>query len=116
MTHSRTRTRTSVLSLLLAVAVLALAPTHVPAADNAPTSLMPASGWKVGVHYDALPQAQPMQVAPGQIEVIEFFWLACPHCFAFEPDLQKWQKSKAAYVKFSRVHVVWNPQTAAHAR
>jgi thiol:disulfide interchange protein DsbA len=43
-----------------------------------------------GTHYVKLSQALP--VAPGKIEVIEFFWYGCPHCNAFEPALDAWQK------------------------
>jgi thiol:disulfide interchange protein DsbA len=113
----------SALSLLAAAATLLTLALPQSAAADTPTtqqqpakSLMPAGGWKAGTHYDTLPQIQPMQAAPGQIEVIEFFWLACPHCYALEPDVKKWQKSKPSHVKFTRAHVVWNEHTAAHAR
>ena len=39
--------------------------------------------------YAALPR--PVAVpANGKIEVIEFFWYACPHCYTFEPLLERW--------------------------
>ena len=46
-----------------------------------------------GTHYVKL--SQPLPVTPGKIEVIEFFWYGCPHCNAFEPMLDAWQKVAA---------------------
>ncbi|MGE1135145.1 thiol:disulfide interchange protein, partial [Bacillus velezensis] len=34
-----------------------------------------------GRHYLAL--NPPLASTPGKIEVIEFFWYGCPHCYAF---------------------------------
>ena len=35
-----------------------------------------------------------------KIEVIEFFWYGCPHCFALEPILEVWSKQLAPDVYF----------------
>jgi len=43
--------------------------------------------------------------SPGKVEVLEFFWYACPHCFHFEPVLEPWVKQLPADVRFRRVHV-----------
>lgn len=56
-----------------------------------------------GVNYAAVTPAQPTDVKPGQIEVIEFYWYGCPHCFALEPYVEVWEKSKPANVVFKRV-------------
>ncbi len=42
-------------------------------------------------------------LAPGKIEVLEFFSYACPHCNAFEPTLEAWAKRVPADVNFHRV-------------
>lgn len=47
--------------------------------------------------------AQPTDVGRGQIEVIEFFWYGCPHCFAFEPYVEAWLRHKPANVVFKRI-------------
>ncbi|MFZ3322135.1 MAG: thiol:disulfide interchange protein DsbA/DsbL [Usitatibacter sp.] len=39
----------------------------------------------------------------GKIEVIEFFWYGCPHCYAMEPAVAAWLKTKPADVEFKRV-------------
>jgi thiol:disulfide interchange protein DsbA len=40
-----------------------------------------------------------------QVEVIEFFSYACPHCNAFEPVLENWVKKQGNNIVFRRVHV-----------
>jgi protein dithiol oxidoreductase (disulfide-forming) len=77
---------------------------------------LPAGKWKAGSNYDVLVPAQPTDVSPGKVEVMEVFWLACPHCYDLEPDVQRWLKSKPAYVEFVRVPVMWQPMHRAHAR
>jgi thiol:disulfide interchange protein DsbA len=53
----------------------------------------------------------------GKIEVIEFFWYGCPHCFAFEPALEAWVKKLPADVEFKRVPVYFREEPfAAHQR
>lgn len=84
----------------------------LPAAAALPSS----SEWKPGVNYDVVTPAQPTTVAPGKVEVMEVFWLACPHCYALEPFIKAWRKTAPSYVKFVRVPVMWGPVQRAHAR
>lgn len=57
-----------------------------------------------GVDYRTLDK--PQNIDPGKkIEVTEFFWYSCPHCFAFEPYLAEWAKKHANTVVFKRVPV-----------
>ncbi|MCW8831525.1 MAG: thiol:disulfide interchange protein DsbA/DsbL [Gammaproteobacteria bacterium] len=51
-----------------------------------------------------------------KIEVLEFFWYGCPHCYQFEPILQNWLKTKPANVEFVRVPAVFRPEWKVHAR
>ena len=60
--------------------------------------------------------AQPTRVPAGQVEVLEFFWYACPHCYAIDPLIESWRKSKPAYVSFSRVPVTWSEGHRSLAR
>jgi thiol:disulfide interchange protein DsbA len=39
----------------------------------------------------------------GKIEVVEFFWYGCPHCYAMEPNVTAWLKTKPADVVFKRI-------------
>jgi thiol:disulfide interchange protein DsbA len=76
---------------------------------------LPGGKWKPGVNYDPLVPAQPTTVGPGKVEVVEVFWLGCPHCAALEPYIQSWLKNKPAYIDFVRVPVMWGPAHRAHA-
>jgi thiol:disulfide interchange protein DsbA len=76
---------------------------------------LPPGKWQPGVNYNLLVPAQPTSVAPGKVEVLEVFWLACPHCYALEPLLRTWLKNKPPYVEFVRVPVIWQPIHRSHA-
>jgi thiol:disulfide interchange protein DsbA len=60
-----------------------------------------------GKDYLVLDKAAPVDAPAGKIEVVEFFWYACPHCFAFEPALSAWLKKLPKDVAFRRVPVVF---------
>src|SRR5580658_381679 len=83
----------------------------LPAAGQLPTG-----SWVAGKNYAVLSPAQPTDVPTGKVEVIEFFWYACPHCYALDPTVEGWRKNKAAYIEFRRVPVTWNDEHRAHAR
>ena len=99
-------------ALLAAVASTVAA--AAPAAAARPTS--PPTLWQEGVNYTRMVPAQPTAVAPGQVEVLEFFWYACPHCYALDPLVESWRKTKPAYISFSRVPVTWSDGHRSLAR
>ena len=82
----------------------------------AATTLAAPTPWQEGVNYTRLVPAQPTSAPAGQVEVIEFFWYACPHCYAIDPLVEAWRKTKPAYVSFSREHVMWNESDRSLAR
>ena len=45
--------------------------------------------------------------APGKVEVIEFFWYGCNHCFDFEPTLNKWLKTLPKDANFQRIPAIF---------
>ena len=53
---------------------------------------------------DYKPVATPVATtAPaGQVDVVEFFSYACPHCFELEPTLQAWLQRKPPEIRFRR--------------
>jgi thiol:disulfide interchange protein DsbA len=53
---------------------------------------------------------------PGMIEVREFFWYGCPHCYKLEPFLDAWLKTKPADVNYVRTPAALNPVWEASAR
>src|SRR5258708_29750249 len=52
--------------------------------------------------YSLLTPAQPTD-GSGKIEVIEFFWYGCPHCYALEPSVNAWLKNAPKDVVFRRI-------------
>ena len=86
----------------------AVASTVAAATSTAAAAATSGTQWQDGVNYTRTVPAQPTNVPAGQVEVLEFFWYACPHCYALEPTVQTWLKSKPAYITFTRVPVEWN--------
>ena len=68
-----------------------------------------------GTDYIELKPPQSVD-SPGKIEVIEFFWYRCPHCYALEPDLEAWVKRLPRDVQFKRVPGILNEDWAIDAR
>ncbi len=68
-----------------------------------------------GVEYRELSAAQPADTA-GKIEVIEFFWYGCPHCYNFEPVLTPWVKKLPKDVQFRRIPAIFNDEWELSAR
>src|ERR1041384_386394 len=58
--------------------------------------------------YTELKQQQPAETNTGKIEVIEFFWYGCPHCYNLEPTLEPWLKKLPADVQFVRMPTIFN--------
>jgi thiol:disulfide interchange protein DsbA len=82
----------------------------------AATSLMFSLGAAAqgALPYEKLSPPQPTE-GNGKIEVIEFFWYGCPHCYRLEPSLNAWLKNKPADVVFKRVHAIPNEAWGRHA-
>jgi thiol:disulfide interchange protein DsbA len=99
--------------LLAAVAATVAAATPTAAAA---TNLTEPTLWQEGVNYTRIVPAQPTAVPAGQVEVLEFFWYACPHCYAIDPLVESWKKTKPAFISFSRVHITWNEGHRSLAR
>jgi thiol:disulfide interchange protein DsbA len=51
-----------------------------------------------------------------RIEVIEFFWYGCPHCYAVESQMNAWSAKLPPDVRFLRLPAKFNPPTDFHAR
>ena len=81
------------------------------------SGLVSAQGQKIeeGFDYRILPIAQPVE-AKGKVEVIEFFWYGCPHCYDFEPELSSWVKRQPKDVVFKRVPVAFRDDFMPHSQ
>ena len=74
-----------------------------------------ADAFVVGKDYQLVPTPVPVE-KPGQIEVREFFWYGCPHCYRLDPFIQNWLKTKPKDVNFIRTPASLNPVWEGNAR
>jgi thiol:disulfide interchange protein DsbA len=74
-----------------------------------------AKDFQAGKEYVVLSKPQPVNSAD-KIEVIEFFWYACPHCYQLEPTVNTWKKNLPDNVEFIRVPAVLGPNWELLAR
>ena len=61
-----------------------------------------------GFKYSELKPTQPVSLEGKKIEVLEFFWYGCPHCYNLEPQLESWIRKLPPDVQFRRVPAVFN--------
>jgi thiol:disulfide interchange protein DsbA len=73
-----------------------------------------AETYEEGKHYQRVDQ--PKTIDSDKIEVLEFFWYGCPHCYSFEPKLSEWKNKKPENVEFVRVPATFQPLWVLHAR
>ena len=110
-------TKYRVLPLFAALVVASLALTGgARAADTAAAATAALAKWKAGTNYKLVANPQPTSVPAGKVEVSEVFWYGCGHCYALDPTLESWKQTKAPYVEFVRVPVIWGPQHRQHAK
>jgi thiol:disulfide interchange protein DsbA len=90
-------------TLIAALAVSPLALSHRAAlAQDAD------AGWST------LPNALPVE-NPAKVEVAEFFWYGCIHCYNLEPALEAWLPKLPADAYFRRIPAVFNERWALDA-
>jgi thiol:disulfide interchange protein DsbA len=58
--------------------------------------------------YSEIKPPQPVEVQGKNIEVVEFFWYGCPHCYNLEPLIEAWVKKLPPDVQFRRIPAVFN--------
>lgn len=73
-----------------------------------------SADYTAGFEYRSIDQ-QPT-ANPDRIEVIEFFWYGCPHCFQFEPVLSRWLATKPKNVDFIQVPAPLNKNWEVHTK
>ena len=74
-----------------------------------------AANFVAGKDYSVV--ANPGKVDdPGKIEVREFFWYGCGHCFTLEPYMQAWLRKLPKDVNFVRTPAAMNPVWEMNAR
>ncbi|MCR9105404.1 MAG: thiol:disulfide interchange protein DsbA/DsbL [Gammaproteobacteria bacterium] len=88
---------------------LMLAALSCSAQEEAPT-------FTAGKHYDVIADQVARTADRNKIEVAEFFWYGCGHCYTFEPMLAAWKKTLAEDVAFRPIPAIWNPVMELHAK
>jgi thiol:disulfide interchange protein DsbA len=81
------------------LAAIAAAAAPVPAALRAQSAGDPG--------YTVLTQPLPVE-NPGKVEIAEFFWYGCPHCYTLEPVIEAWIPKLPADAYFRRIPAVFN--------
>jgi thiol:disulfide interchange protein DsbA len=97
------------ISMLKALGALTLA-LLMPAA----ASSVQAQDYVEGEHYDLV--APEIRGSSDKIEVTEFFWYGCGHCYNFEPKITQWKKSLPEDVAVVGSPAMWNSLMEVHAR
>ena len=87
-------------------------------AGQSSTSLAADGSYAEGEHYRTLARALPRSAGDdGKVEVLEFFWYGCPHCYRLEPYLEAWaNESMPENAEFVQVPAALNPSWKVHAR
>jgi thiol:disulfide interchange protein DsbA len=70
------------------------------------TNLAGAAELKEGENFTTFNPPRATDVRD-KIEVTEFFWYGCSHCFHMDPEVQKWLKTLPKDVAFRRVPAVF---------
>jgi thiol:disulfide interchange protein DsbA len=90
--------------MLIAAIAAAVTPVSLP--------LRAQQGGDAG--YTTLQNALPVENA-GKVEVAEFFWYGCIHCYNLEPALEAWLPKLPADAYFRRIPAVFNERWAHDA-
>jgi thiol:disulfide interchange protein DsbA len=64
--------------------------------------------------YAAISPPQPTE-GGGKVEVVEFFWYGCGHCYRLEPFIEKWAANLPKDVVFRRIPAVASDSWAQSA-
>lgn len=77
--------------------------------------LAQADVYEEGRNYTRIVPAQPTDTS-NKIEVVELFWYGCPHCYRFQPFIERWSKKKAADIEYRRMPAIFREDWAILAR
>src|SRR5258706_11508496 len=86
----------------------------IVAAALAPVALPLRAQNAAAASYTALRGTLPIE-NPGKIEIAEFFWYGCIHCYNLEPVLEAWLPKLPADVYFRRIPAIFNDRWAHDA-
>lgn len=79
------------------------------------TQVMAQQAYVEGKDYQVISPAAKTS-NPDKVVVTEVFWYGCPHCFRFEPYVERFAANLPDGVIFEQVPSVLNPRWTEHAR
>lgn len=80
-------------------------------------SAMTVGNFKEGKDFYILSNPIKDYVSSPTMEVTEFFWYGCPHCYTLEPYLNNWnQKNKNKNIEFERIHPAFSNSWVHHSK
>src|SRR5690349_1236306 len=68
-----------------------------------------------GKDYTVLTNPQPTQTGD-KIEVLEFFWYGCPHCYSLNPLLKTWLTNLPSDIDFRYIPAIFRPNWVVGAK
>lgn len=74
-----------------------------------------AEEFQLGQHYGEI-YPVPAPRSGDEVQVEEFFMYLCPHCYHFEPALEKWLEEKPDNIIFSQVPAMFGALPNLHAK
>lgn len=86
--------------------------TLITAIALSPLAVRAQQGGEAG--YSTLPTPLPVE-NPAKVEIAEFFWYGCIHCYNLEPVLETWVPKLPADAYFRRIPAVFNERWAHDA-
>ena len=88
---------------LCALAILALT-----------TAQFSMAQYEAGTDYRVL--ETPLRTSSTSIEVTEFFWYGCGHCYNFEPYFQRFEATAPSDVRVTKSPAMWQGAMREHAK
>ena len=77
-------------------------------------SLSAHAEYEAGADYRVLDN--PVRTSSRAIEVTEFFWYGCGHCYNFEPYFQRFKANAADDVRVNKSPAMWQGAMREHAK
>ncbi|WP_396431770.1 thiol:disulfide interchange protein DsbA/DsbL [Limnohabitans sp.] len=83
---------------------------------SVPAAWAQAALFKSGKDFQTLERPVATETNGGKVELIEFFWYSCPHCYAFESSFAQWVKNAPKDVVVRRIPVSFRDDFAPQQR
>jgi thiol:disulfide interchange protein DsbA len=103
-------------ALFFSASVLGLLAGNYKVTSTASATPAPRTLVQAGVGYQPIDPSLPARSEGERVEIIEIFSYDCHYCYELEPFVQRWARSKPAYVDFMQMHAAWHESSRTYAR